>query len=159
MKDAEQRYWNEYVQSLEPGQRPVDPSIVTSMAGDERVADQLLQLYLDGVKYAGSSLIKSFEHNGEELPRVGDYWIILNARTEPKCIVQTTRIEMNIFRDVPVAIAIAEGEGDCSLETWRKLHRWFFEPYLDGLGIDDLDMAEVVTEFFEVVYSNDSVSA
>ena len=64
-----------------------------------------------------------------------------------------------LYADVPVAIAIAEGEGDCSLETWRKLHRWFFEPYLDDLGIDDLDKAEVVTEFFEVVYSKDSVSA
>ena len=62
---------------------------------------------------------------------------------------ETTRVEVNPFIKVGNGITLAEGDG--SLENWRKVHREFFGSYLVQLGIDDLDQALVVTEFFEVL--------
>lgn len=152
MNDDAKRFWDAYVESLEPDARPVRPVVTASMAGDERVADALLQLYLDGTKHAGSGLVEEYTQTGEALPRVGDYWIILDAKQAPRCIVRTSRVLTHPFRDVPEEIAIAEGEGDLSLAYWRQAHRWFYAPYLECLGIDDLEQALVLTELFDVVY-------
>ena len=152
MNDEAKLFWDAYVESLKPAARPVRPVVSASMAGDERLADTLLQLYLDGTKHAGSGLVVEYTQTGEALPCVGDYWIVLDAKQTPRCIVRTTRVVGHAFRDVPEEIAIAEGEGDLSLAYWRQVHREFYAPYLECLGIDDLEQALVVTELFEVVY-------
>lgn len=61
-------------------------------------------------------------------------------------------MEQRRFRDVTAEIAVAEGEGDLSLAYWREAHRSFFTPYLAELGIADLEDAELLIEFFELVY-------
>ena len=61
-------------------------------------------------------------------------------------------VEIHSFDSVPERVAIAEGEGDLSLSYWREAHASFFAPYLAELGISELGQAEIVTEFFEVLY-------
>ena len=66
--------------------------------------------------------------------------------------MRTEKVEVNKFKDVGVEIANAEGEDDLSLESWRRAHREFFSPYLADLGIQILEEALVVTEFFSLAY-------
>ena len=53
---------------------------------------------------------------------------------------------------MPEEVAIAEGEGDLSLDYWRKAHIEFFTPYLKSWGVTELDKETLITEFFEIVY-------
>lgn len=70
----------------------------------------------------------------------------------PGCILKTVRVEVCQFDKVREHVAVAEGEGDLSLKYWRDAHREFFAPYLEHLGITDLDKENIVTEFFELVF-------
>src|SRR5262249_49365667 len=115
--------------------------------------DELLQLYLDGKKSAGSSLVIDYVTGGEELPKVGNFWIILDSHGVPKCIVKTIRITIHQFDQIPEEVAIAEGEGDSSLAYWTKAHRHFFEPYLQRWNVTDLSKEKVITEFYDIVWT------
>ncbi len=143
-------FWQRYQASVK--EVPCDSEVYASIAGDERNADALLQLYLDGKKSAGSGLAKDYEVSGEPLPEVGRYWMILDSKGHPRCLVKTVKVETHRFDSVPEYVAKAEGEGDLSLQYWKDGHARFFQPYLKELGIEKLEEAEVVTEFFEVVF-------
>ena len=56
------------------------------------------------------------------------------------------------FNEVPVEIAVAEGEGDLTLEYWRKVHGELYVPYLKTWSLKNISEATVITEFFEIVY-------
>ncbi len=148
----ELQFWQEYLASVAEPERLAGAQVSASMARDERNADALLQLYLEGKKSAGSGLVKDYETAGDPLPTEGCFWIILDSLKRPRCIVKTIRVEMHTFDAVPEKVAIAEGEGDLSLAFWREAHMQFFEPYLKDLGITNLGSEKIVTEFFEVVF-------
>jgi 5-formyltetrahydrofolate cyclo-ligase len=150
MNEEQLKYWNDYLDSINQSNR--DLYVEASIAGDLNLADELLNLYLDGKKTAGSSLVKDFVLAEDELPKVGNHWIVLDKNEKPCCILKTVKVEVNRFVDVTQEIAIAEGEGDLSVEHWRKIHKDFFTPYLSEWGITDLDNEDVITEFYEIVF-------
>ncbi len=150
LNKIEQDFWNLYLSTL-----PNPPKGLTaeaSIAGNNEIADQLLELYLSGKKYAGSGLVVDYKISGDHLPQVGNHWIILDSQKKPRCIVKTVRVEIYQFDKVPKEVAVAEGEGDLSLDYWRKAHIEFFTPFLKGWGVKELNKEDVVTEFYEVVY-------
>lgn len=152
LKRCEEEYWLRYVST-----RPLDEisqsvNVTASYSGNREMTDALLALYLMGKKHAGSSIVEDFLTAGDPLPKVGNYWIHLNSKDEPKCILKTVRIAINKFKDVPEEIAIAEGEGDLSLEYWRRVHAKHYGPHLTAWGIASIDEATVITEFFELVF-------
>lgn len=150
MRKEELEYWNSYIETLKI--KPENPVVEAGIAGNDEIADELLELYLNGTKSAGSGLVKDYELAGDPLPQVGNYWIILDSKKKPRCIVQTIRVELYQFDQVPDEVATAEGEGDLSLDYWRKAHIDFFTPFLKDWGITDLDKETLITEFYEVVY-------
>ena len=150
LNKKELNYWNRYLATLT--EKPEKPKVMASIAGHEGIADQLLFLYLSGKKTAGSGLVKDYKYNGEDLPEVGTFWIVLDRQKDPRCILKTIRVETCLFSQVTEEVAIAEGEGDLSLEHWREVHTDYFEEYLEEWKIENLDQEEVITEYFEVVY-------
>ncbi len=148
-------FWQAYLRTLPEKERPKDPYIVAGISGNEEIADELLGLYLCGKKYAGSSLLKDYESAGDPLPKVGNYWIILDAKGIPRCLVQTTKVVLQKFKDIGKDIAEAEGEGDLSVHYWRQAHQKFFLPFLEQWGVRDLEEAIVVVEFFRILYKED----
>lgn len=151
---AEQLYWERYLSGLSAADRPVDAFVAASYAGGRGATDFLIDLYLKGKKTAGSSLVKGILADGEPLPEVGNYWIVLDSRSEPRLLARTTRVETHLFKDMPAEVARAEGEGDLSLEHWRRVHQRAFGPYLASWGIHDIEEAEVVTEHFELLQTD-----
>jgi 5-formyltetrahydrofolate cyclo-ligase len=109
-------------------------------------------LYLSGKKTAGSSILEDFQFCGDPLPNSGDHWIVLDSKKIPKCILKVVKVVQNKFLDVPLEIAIAEGEGDLSLKFWRETHIDFFNPYIEHWGLNNVEDSTIVTEFYEVVY-------
>ena len=131
---------------------PISPVVHAAVAGNLEIADQLLALYLNGKKTAGSSLEKDYVVTGDAFPKIGNYWIILDSQNNPRCIVKTVRVESYQFDQVPEEVAIAEGEGDLSLNYWRQAHISFFTPYFKDWGVSDIDKETLIVEFIEVVF-------
>lgn len=150
----QERYWHAYL-AITPEAHDEEGSVVAGAPGNDEIADKLIDLYLTGRKTAGSGLVEDYLATGDPLPQVGDHWIALDSRGNPRCILRTTRVETHRFLDVPERIAVAEGEGDLSLDYWRSGHARFFAPHLKDWGLSRLEDATVVTEFFELVYRAD----
>jgi len=152
LTEAQSRYWSKYLDTLSPNERPDDAFVEASFAGNRDATDYLLSLYLDGKKHAGSGILEDFISSGDPSPKVGNYWIFLDSKDEPRCILRTERIALNKFKDVPAEIAAAEAEGDLSLEHWKRTHAKFYAPFLSTWGLSDINEATVVTEFFKIVF-------
>ena len=118
--------------------------------GDD--AEGLAALVRAGVKTATSSAYDLYEAEGEDLPQAGDTSVILDSRDEAVCIIRTTRGFVAPFDAVPPEHAFREGEGDRSLEYWRKVHEAFFREELDSAGLEFSGNSRVVCEEFEVIY-------
>lgn len=128
-------------------------------AGDEYEAwaygadpDGLAELTRAGIKTATASAGPLYALEGEPLPRAGEYNVILNSRDEAVCVTRTTRVYTVPFDQVSAGQAWREGEGDRSLEYWRRVHEDFFRAELAEAGLVFTPDMPVVCEEFEVVY-------
>jgi hypothetical protein len=121
-----------------------------AFGGDDtpELATELGLLVRDGPKRATTALLADHERDGEPLPAVGGYSVILDGSGEPLCIVRTTAVDTKPFGEVDEEFAWVEGEGDRSLSYWREAHIRFFAN--EGTPISDDDL--VVLERFELVW-------
>ncbi|MBK5970976.1 MULTISPECIES: ASCH domain-containing protein [Thiorhodovibrio] len=119
---------------------------------DQKNADTCAELVLNGDKRATAGLVWSYEAEAEPLPEVGKLTVITDWSKTPRCIIETTAVEIRPFKDVDSAFAFEEGEGDKTLESWRKEHWKFFSAECHELGIEPSQEMPVVLERFQVVY-------
>lgn len=106
------------------------------------------QIYLDSLQCC-----RGFCFGWRPIASGGELLNFLNSADRPSCILRTEKIVFHKFNDVLAEIAVAEGEGDLSLEYWRKVHAEIYLPFLSGWGIAKIEDATVVTEYFKLVYS------
>lgn len=114
--------------------------------------DLLARLVLDGEKTATASAYPLYEIENEELPKVGEYSIVLDSEDNAVCVIRTKEVYVIPFNKVTLEHAYKEGEGDKSLEYWREVHQRFFSECLEEVGLDFTMDMKVVCEEFEVVY-------
>lgn len=114
--------------------------------------DKLADLVLQGIKTATCSAYDLYLTENEPLPQAGDYSVILNSNGEAVCIIKTLKVYVTEFHRVSEAHAFKEGEGDRSLEFWRKVHASFLTKELASMGKSFHENTKVVCEEFEVVY-------
>lgn len=112
------------------------------------LANTLAQLVCAGRKRASSGLLDEYEEEGEALPAVGDYAVVLDAGGTAQCVIRTTAVSIVRFADVDASFAFEEGEGDRTLAAWRVAHRAFFL----GVGRTLEDDSKMVCERFEKVW-------
>lgn len=114
--------------------------------------DTLAELTVKGIKTATCSAYYWYENEGEELPKEGEYSVILNSKDEAVCVTKTVRVYIERFKNISEKHAYKEGEGDRSLEYWRRVHMDFFTKEFAEEGIVFSEEMQVVCEEFEVVY-------
>lgn len=114
--------------------------------------DELAELVLRGIKTGTASAYPLYEAENEALPKAGDYSVILDSKDEAVCIIKTTKVTIVPFQEVSAEHAGKEGEGDGSLEYWRKVHVEFFRKELSETGKLFHEDMPVVCEEFELVY-------
>lgn len=147
-------FWKQYLATL-----PVDhptrllPVPPAWQFGDSpELADELGHLVYAGTKTATCASYWEYEADGDPLPQVGAYSIILDGRAEPICIIQSVEITIRPYDEVDAQFASEEGEGDRSLEHWRDGHWRFFGRSLQRIGkTPDLKMP-LVCERFRLVF-------
>jgi uncharacterized protein YhfF len=85
--------------------------------------DRLAELIVTGIKTATCSAYSPARDKIKEGHRV----VVLNSQNDPVCIVETIKVDVVPFNMISETYAYKEGEGDRSLEYWKKEHKRFFE--------------------------------
>ncbi|MTB64885.1 ASCH domain-containing protein [Streptococcus sp. zg-86] len=114
--------------------------------------DVLADLVLRGEKTATASVYDEYLVSGEILPKVGERSVILDSSGQAVCVIETKKVTIEPFYQVSAAHAFKEGEGDKSLDYWRRVHEDLFSKWLTELGLAFSIDSRVVLEEFEVVY-------
>ena len=114
--------------------------------------DELAGLVVQGIKTATCSAYELYLINKEPLPQSGDYSVILNSNEDAVCIVKTLKVYVTEFIRVSEEHAFKEGEGDRSLDYWRRVHERFLTDELASVNKSFDENTKVVCEEFEVVY-------
>jgi uncharacterized protein YhfF len=116
-------------------------------------ADECARLVLLGRKRATAPSLWGFAVRGETPPTVGHLEIVTTWSGEACAIIRTTDVIVRAFCDVPAEFARAEGEGDGSLEWWRRAHREYYARELAGTDYSFSDDMPIVCQYFEVVHA------
>jgi uncharacterized protein YhfF len=144
--DAVQAMWDEFAAAT----GVVDDHTVEAFAeGDPTLSTELGLLVRDGPKRATASVVAAYETEGEPLPRLGTYTVVIDGAGLPLCIIRTTELAIRRFGEVDERFAFDEGEGDRTLSFWRQAHREFFATH-GGITLDD--DTEMVLERFQLVW-------
>jgi uncharacterized protein YhfF len=144
-------YWQQYLETLPESER--DITYVAEGWGDSpEMATELGRLIADGIKTATCSALWEWEAEGETLPEPGVITIVLDGEDNPLCIVETTELNIRPYNEVDAQFAYDEGEGDRSLEYWRRAHWAFFSRSLAAIDRQPAEDMPLVCERFKVIY-------
>jgi len=146
--------WREYLLSIKETPQNTNKTFKAWFFGDEKLANPLAKLVLDGKKTGTTSLYCLYKLEGEDLPKVGEHSIILDFDNNPQCVIEIIKVEVLPFNTVSKEFAISEGEGDLSLNYWRAAHKSCFEIELLPFKKIFNEGLKVVCETFKVVYKN-----
>jgi uncharacterized protein YhfF len=97
-----------------------------SFGDSAALADELLALVLAGKKTATCDALRQYEAEGIAIPRAGERSIVTDGAGRPRCVVETTGVEIKRFDQVGADFARDEGEGDQSYAYWRRVHEEYF---------------------------------
>ena len=114
--------------------------------------DTLAQLVLVGTKTATASAAAAYALEGENLPKAGEFSVVLDSKDNAVCVIRSTKVYSIPFSEVRENHAWQEGEGDRSLAYWRLVHERFFSNWMKEVGIEFSESMIVVCEEFEKVY-------
>ena len=99
------------------------PELESFSFGDSpELADELLELVLVGKKTATCWAATE----GDKGVAVGKRWIVKDGQGRASAILETVELKQRRFGDVDAAFAHDEGEGDRSLDDWRRMHTAYF---------------------------------
>ena len=86
------------------------------------MADELLHLVLNGRKTATCWAAA----RGRQGAEVGGRSVVLNGGGRRCCVIETTELVERRFDQIDADWAMAEGEGERTLDSWRRDHEAYF---------------------------------
>lgn len=117
---------------------------------DEALARGLLDLVLAGTKTATAGLVWGAAE--ADTPKPGGYSLITDFGGTPECVLQTVELRMLPFDRVDAAFAHDEGEGDRSLDFWRRAHWDYFTRRCAEIGRTPARDMPVFRERFRLIH-------
>ena len=149
MNDKIKEYWKSFCKEQNI---PLDTKYEAwSFGNTKEMADELADLVNKGIKTATTGAYDLYEED-EEIPKVGEYNIILNGSDEPICITVTREVYILEYNVISSNYAFLEGEGDRSYEYWKRVHDEFFKEEFKNVCKEFYEQAPMVCEVFEKVY-------
>ena len=142
-------YWNRFKKENQITSQLVN---AWSFGDNPQLADELLELVLTGKKTGTATLVIELKKEGEKMPEVGDYNIILDGKGKPSAIIRTTSVIIKPFNQVEEEYAYSEGENDRTLESWKREHWKYWTRKGQKLGFKMKEDLLVICENFKLVY-------
>jgi uncharacterized protein YhfF len=142
-------YWDRFQK-----EKGITSSFVSawSFGDNPELADELLELVLTGKKTGTATLVIELEKEGDKMPEIGDYNIILDGKGKPSAIIRTISVKIKPFNQVEEEYAYSEGEDDRTLESWKREHWKYWTRKSQKLGFTMKEGLLVICENFELVY-------
>ena len=154
MSQAIERYWNQFLDSLpSDAPRPARYTEATAFGFTPEDADEIAKLVIAGTKTATGSVLWALEADGKPIPRAGDFWIALDSSGGPFAVLHTDTVEVIPFDEVPGEYAVWGGEGDLTIDYWRRIYWEYIVRECERIGREASLKAPLVMERFQVVYS------
>jgi uncharacterized protein YhfF len=151
-------FWTRFAASL--GHDPADRFYEAFHFDDNAPsADELADLVLSGRKRATAALVWAYMSEGKPIPKPGDLSVVTRFSGEPLCVIETKKVQIVPFGEVGAEFAATEGEGDGTLEYWRRAHTAFFGRECKRLGREFSADMPVVCEEFAVVFKGADANA
>jgi uncharacterized protein YhfF len=131
---------------------PPGPVRVDGYGDSAELSTGLLDLIRSGRKRAGTGLLWAYEHDREPIAAAGDIEIVVDHRNQPALITRIVSSDVIAFNEVTAEYAAIEGEGDGSLEYWRKGHWNFFSRECRRIGREPSETMPLICNVFEVLH-------
>ncbi len=145
--------WSEYLNSIDEDIKRTEKRYTSwHFCSDESSANNLAKLVLEGTKRGTAGLHELYKIDGDEIPADGCYSIVTDWEGVAQCVIQSKKVTILPFREVDAELAFIEGEGDKSLDYWRREHIKFFTEELKEYGMEFSEDLLVVFEEFQVVF-------
>ena len=120
-----QRFWD-IARETRDADWPAEPPEAWAFGDSPELADELLELVLDGRKTATCDALWRYEVEQERLSEPGDLWIILDGEGSPRCVIETIEVNVRPMNEVDETFAFDEGEDDRSWSSWYAAHERYF---------------------------------
>ena len=148
--------WHEFCVSK--GIAEDTPYEAWAFCGGGPIGDELAALVLKGIKFGTASALDDYiyEDDLDELPKVGDYSVILLDNDEAVCVIRDYDVYTRPFGEVSHFHGYSEGEDDRTLDAWRRIHTEAFGPDLKEIGYPLTNDSKIVCEKFSVEYIADT---
>jgi uncharacterized protein YhfF len=145
------KFWREFC-AENTNVNPDEPYQVWFFGNNRELAKSLADLVLAGKKTATGSLVLVNEIKPEIAPVPDGYSVVTDFEGNPQCVIQTTEIRRLPFNEVDAQFAFDEGEGDRSLEFWRKVHWDYFTRECRESGVEFNESMLVDCERFKLLF-------
>ena len=153
MNEEQRAYLGNYLRSIPIADREKYVSFSAGyFCADEKSANICSELVRMGKKTATCSMKYWYESGQVPMPKVGHLHVVTDWEGAPSSIIQVTEVEEASFSAVSAGFAHAEGEGDRTLEWWRKAHWAYFSGECAGIGIEPSENMVLILERFRLVY-------
>ena len=129
-----------------------------AFCGGGPTGDELAALVLKGIKFGTASALDDYIYEDalDELPKVGDYSVILLDNNEAVCVIRDYDVYTRPFGEVSHFHGYSEGEDERTLDAWRRIHTEAFGPDLKEIGYPLTNDSKIVCEKFTVEYIADT---
>ena len=149
---ASTKYWKDF-QECNPEYLTLNEPQSFYFCDNKKDADECAKLVIQKIKQATSPSFWSFNKKNELLPKIGDLAIVTTWNSKPKAIIKTTKIEIVKFKNITSDYAFIEGEGDKSLEYWKKTHWDYYKNEMKEFANYPNEEMEIVCEYFETIWT------
>jgi len=146
-----ERFWDEFC-SVGAIVDRATPYQVWHFGNTREMARELAELVLSGRKTATASSSDMNALHPEAAPRPDGYSVVTDFDGDPLCVIQTSEIRHLPFDEVDAGFAADEGEGDLSLEYWRRVHREYFAEEAERHGFVFNERSIICCERFTLLF-------
>lgn len=151
--DQVAQFWSRFLATGIVDTSMATPEMIEPFGDSVELADELIELVVNGPKRATASALADYELEGGSPPRPGTISIATDGSGRGRAVLRTTEVRIGPLSSVDASFAWDEGEGDRTRECWLADHHRFFRRYLSTIGVAfDPEMATVF-ERFEVLFT------
>ena len=150
-KQSVENLWSDFIKD-NPENKNKDTPISFYFCDNKKDADECAELVVKGIKRATATSLWWFEKNNEILPKIGDQYIVTDWDGNAKAVIETIKIEQVSYNKITSEFAEIEGEGDKSLEYWKRVHKDYYTREMKPYNEQFDEKMIIVCEQFKAIY-------